>query len=335
MVAQTQRGEMNNRRKLVIALGAGAFAPLASFAQQATKMYRIGYLDASSADSRAAVVEYVRAGLRDLGYTEGKNIQFEFRWGEGKYERLLALAADLVRMKVDVLVADGTPCTHAAKQATSTIPIVMVSVGDPIASGIVASLARPVGNVTGNAILSPELMLKRFELLNETSPRTKQVAILLNPGNPSHANNFKAAETAARSLKLGLQKFETKNLDEIKSAFVTMTKRGVDAVVVPVDTMFSSNRQVIAILAETHRLPAFGDAELAKVGGLIGLGTIRSDIYRGAATYIDKILKGAKPIDLPVEQPIKFELIVNLKTAKALGIKIPNSIMVRADRVIE
>jgi len=326
---------MENRRRLLVALGAGAFAPPVSFAQQLTKMYRIGYLDASFADSRAAVVEYVRGGLRDLGYAEGKNIQIEFRWGEGKYERLPALAADLVRIKVDVLVTDGTPCTLAAKQATSTIPIVMISVGDPVASGIVASLARPAGNVTGNAILSPELMLKRFELLNETSPRAKQVAILLNPSNPSHANNFKAAETAATSLKLGLQKFETNNLDDIKSAFVTMTKRGVGAVVVPVDTMFSSNRSAITILAETHRLPTFGDAEFAKVGGLIGLGTIRSEIYRGAATYIDKILKGAKPGDLPVEQPTKFELIVNLKTAKALGIKIPQSVLVRADRVIE
>jgi putative ABC transport system substrate-binding protein len=327
---------MNSRRKLIFALGAGALAaPLRSFAQQPAKMYRIGFLDAASAASRAAQVEYVRAGLRDLGYLENKNILFEFRWAEGKYERLPALAADLARIKVDVLVAIGTPCTIAAKQATSTIPIVMVSVFDPIASGLVTNLARPTGNVTGLAILEPEMMLKRFELIHESSPRAKQVAILINPSNPGHGAAFKAAEVAAASLKIGLQKYEARNLDDIKSAFATMAKRGVGAVVVPPDTMFNPNYAVMAVLAEQHRLPAFGPAEFAAAGSLIGLGTPSSEIFRRTATYIDKILKGVKTTDLPVEQPTKFELVVNLKTAKTLGIKIPNSILLRADKVIE
>jgi putative ABC transport system substrate-binding protein len=327
---------MNNRRKLIIALGAGALtAPFGSFAQQPMKIYRIGYLDSGSITSRVERVESMRAGLRDLGYIEGKNIQIEFRWADGKYDRLPSLAAELASMKVDVLVAIGTPCTIAAKRATTTIPVVMVAVGDPVATGLVTSLARPVGNVTGLAILSPELMLKRFELIHEMSPRTKQVAILLNPSNPTQAINFKAAETAARTLKIGLQRLETRNLDEIKSAFAMMAKKGVGAVIIPVDSMLSTNHVAIAILAEKQRLTSFGPSEFAETGGLMGYGANLSEISRRAATYIDKLLNGAKPADLPVEQPTKFELVINMKTAKALGIKIPNSILVQATKVIE
>lgn len=333
----TCQGEgMNNRRKLVIALGAGVLgAPLSCFAQKPEKLFRIGFLDTGSATSRADRVESFRAGLRDLGYLENKNILIEFRWADGKYERLAGLAAELVQLKVDVLVAGGTPCAIAAKQATSTIPIIAVGVGDPIASGLVTSLARPTGNVTGLALLSPELMSKRFELLQITVPRAKQVAILVNPGNQGGAATFKAAEVAAKSLKMVLQKYEATNLDEIKRAFAAITKKGAGALVVPVDTIFTQHYSVIATLVETHRLPSFGPAEFAEAGGLIGLGAQNNDIYRRAATYVDKILKGAKPADIPVEQPTKFETIVNMKTAKALGIKIPNSILIRADKVIE
>jgi putative tryptophan/tyrosine transport system substrate-binding protein len=323
-----------NRRASVLALVALGASPLACFAQQPEKIFRIGYLDAGSASKRADRIESVRAGLRELGYVEGKNMVFEFRWAEGKYERLPSLAQELARTKVDVLVAVGTPCTMAAKQATSAIPIVMVSASDPIASGLVTSLARPAGNVTGTAILEPELMSKRFELIFEISPRAKQVAMLVNESNPAHAAVFKAMEVAAKSRKIVLQKSAVKNLDEVKSAFATMAK-GASAVVVPVDTMFSSNYAVIAILAETHRVPSFGDAAFAAVGGLIGFGVRPGEYFRHSATYIDKIFKGAMPSELPVEQPTKFELVVNLKAAKVLGVKVPQSILDRADRVIE
>jgi putative ABC transport system substrate-binding protein len=327
---------LNIRRKIIVALGAGALtAPFASFAQQPAKIYRIGFLDIGSANSRADRVESFRAGLRELGYLENKNIVIEFRWADGKYERLAALAAELVQIKVDVLVAAGTPASIAAKQATSTIPIIAVGVGDPIASGLVTSLARPTGNVTGLALLSPEIMLKRFELLQETVPRAKQVAILVNPGNQAGAASFKAAEVAAKSLKLVLQKYEATNLDEIKRAFATITKKGAGGLVLPQDTIFTQHYAVIATLVETHRLPSFGPAEFAEAGGLIGLGALNNEISRRAATYVDKILKGAKPADIPVEQPTRFETVVNMKTAKALGVKIPNTVLVRATKVIE
>jgi putative ABC transport system substrate-binding protein len=327
---------MNNRRKLVIALGAGALAaPIRSFAQQSAKTYRIGVLDAASASSRADRIEYLRGGLRDLGYLENKNLALEFRWAEGKYDRLPALAEELIRAKVDLLVTAGTPCTIAAGYATSTIPIVMVGVGDPIASGIVKSLARPAGNITGLAILSPELMSKRLELLIETQPRARQVAFLFNSNNPAHTNTYKFTDGIAKSRKIALQKFEARDMDEVKSAFTTMNSRSVSAVLVPVDTMYGANRAVIAVLAEQQRLPSFGDVGFAEAGGMVGFGIVQSEMYRRIASYIDKILRGAKPANLPVEQPTRFETIVNIKTAKALGIKIPKSILVRADTVIE
>jgi putative ABC transport system substrate-binding protein len=327
---------VNNRRKVVIAFGAGALAaPFGSFAQQQGKLWRIGFLDGASAVDRAETVEAMRAGLRDLGYIENKNILIEFRWAEGKYERLPALAAELAGLKVDVLVAQGTPCTIAAKQATSTIPIVMVGIGDPIAAGLVTSLARPTGNVTGVAILEPDITVKRLELVHDLVPRVKQVAIFVNPSNPGHANIFKAAEIAARSLKMGLQRYAAANLDDIKSAFATMAKKGAGAIVIPIDTMFPPNFAVIAVLAEQQRLPTFGPPNFPIAGGLIGYGANSSEFQRRSAYYIDKILKGVKPADIPVEQPTKFEMVVNMRTAKALGIKIPPSIMVRATKVIQ
>ena len=325
---------MNNRRKIILGLGATALAsPLSSLAQ--TKVWRIGVLGPESAAATSERFEFIRAGLRDLGYLENKNIVFELRYADSKYEQLPGLAADLVRSNVDVLVASGTPAAKAAKRATTTIPIVMVSVGDPVGTGLVASLARPGGNATAIAILGPELMVKRIELVHEMYPRVKQIAMLVNAGNPSNANTYKIAASAVKALKIDLQKYEVTNLDDIKSAFATMAKRGAGAVVFPQDAMLVGNYASIALLAEKQRLPSSGPAEFPKDGGLIGLGALTSEVYRRAATYIDKILKGAKPGDIPVEQPTTFELVINMKTAKALGIKIPNSILVRANKVIE
>jgi putative ABC transport system substrate-binding protein len=329
---------MNNRRKLVIALGGGVLAaPLASFAQQQSgKVYRIGFLGLGSATSSYAIlVDALRAGLRDLGYVEGKNTVIEYRWADGKYDQLPELAAELVRLNVDVIVTHGTPGILAAKRATTTIPIVMAVVADPVANGLVASLARPGGNVTGSSYFAPELHAKRLELLKEAVPRINLVAALLNPDNPSIATLLKETQIAAKSLKVGLQQFDVRGPSEFESAFSAMAKRRVDAVVVFDDPMLIANRRAIADLAAKHRIASVGQKEFAEAGGLIGYGQILFELFRRAAYFVDRILKGTKPVDLPVEQATKFELIINMKTAKALGIKIPHSYLVRADKVIE
>ena len=327
---------MITRRKLVLALGAGAFAPLASFAQQQpAKVYRIGFLGAESAFGFASYVEALRAGLRDLGYVEGKNIVIEFRWGEGKYDRLPGLAAELVRLKVDVLVTQGTPGTRAAKQATTTIPIVMATSADAVATGLVAGLARPEGNVTGSTYFGPELAAKRLELLKDAMPRVTKVAVLLNPDNPVNGPNLQAMVTAAKLLKLDLQQFEARGPNEFDSAFAAMAKKRVDAVTINEDAIFTSNPRAIAEFATKQRLPLIGFTEFAEAGGLLSYGVNRIEMYRRAAYFVDKILRGANPGDLPIERPTKFELVINMKTAKALGIKIPGSILLRATNVIE
>ncbi len=327
---------MITRRRIVSAASAGALiTPFRLLAQQTAKLYRIGFLDPTSAVLRAEGLAAFRRGLLELGYVENKNYVIEFRGAEGNYDRISEFAADLVRLKVDVLVANGTPCSIAAKRATTTIPIVMSGVGDPIATGLVANLARPAGNATGLAILAPELMFKRFELLNETSPRVKRVAMLVNPENPSNVNTSNAAEAAAKSLKMSFQRYAVSNLDEIKAAFAEMAKNGVGAVVMTVDTMLTAHHVAISLLAETQRIPSFGPAEYARNGGLIGVGANAMEVYGRTATFVDKILKGAKAGDIPIEQPTKFDLIVNMHTAKALGVKIPQSILVQATKVIE
>ena len=328
---------MTTRRELLIALGAGALAaPLASFAQQQTaKIARIGFLGSESASGYASRVEALRAGLRDLGYVEGKNIVIEFRWAEGKRDRLPDLAAELVRIKVGVLVTHGTPGTRAAKNATTTIPIVMAASGDPVASGLVTSLARPGGNVTGSTFFSPELAAKRLELLKEAFPRTKRVAVLMHPDNPLNGPVLTAMERTTRSLKLELKQFEVRGPDEFKNAFSAMTKSRVDAVTIGQDGMLQANVRAIADLATKKRIPSTGSKEFGEAGGVIGYGVDFLELWRRAAVFVDKILKGTKPGDIPVERATRFELVINLKTAKALGIKIPNSILVRADKVIE
>jgi putative ABC transport system substrate-binding protein len=324
------------RREVIILLGGAAAAwPPAARAQQSATVARIGFLGATSASSWANRVEAFRLGLRDLGYMEGKNLVIEFRWADESYDRLPTLAAELVRLKVDVLVTYGTPGTLVAKHVTTTIPIVMVHSGDAVAAGLVASLARPGGNVTGSTYFLPELMAKRLELLKDVVPRITQVAILVKPDNPFFGTALPALETAAKSLKIGLQQFEARGPNEFKAAFLAMGKRGVDAVVILEDAVFVSNAKAIADFAAKQRLPSAGFNELAEAGGLIGYGVNFLEMYRRAAVFVDSILKGARPSDIPVEQASKFDLVINMRAAKALGVMMPTSILLRADHVIK
>jgi putative ABC transport system substrate-binding protein len=327
---------MNNRRKLLVALGAGALtAPLGSFAQQQGKVWRIGFLGSESASGYAKQVEMLRLGLRELGYAEGKNIVIEFRWAEGKNDRLPDLAADLVRLNVDVIVTHGTPPTHAAKQATGTIPIVMASSGDAVATGLIASLVRPGGNITGTTFLSPELSAKRVELIKDAIPKVGRVAFLHNPSNPAMGPVLQAMEITAKALKVKLQKFEIQGANELEGVFAAMAKARVDAVILGADAILTANESAIAKLAMAKRIPSIGPREFAEAGCLLGYGNVLVEPYRRSAFFVDKILKGTKPANIPVEQPTIFELIVNLKTARVLGIKIPQTLLQRADKIIE
>ena len=321
--------------------GSGAIllvAPLAAEAQQPGKLHRIGFLSpASPSDLRSQrFLEAFRNGLGELGYVEGQNIGIESRWAAGKYERLPGLAAELVRLKMDVIVTAAVPAIRAAKEATDTIPIIMAVVVDPVATGLVASLARPGGNITGLSIMTPELVGKQLEMLKEVVPKASRVAVLWNPANSGNAPQLRAADVAARTLGVRLQPLEARGPREIDSAFAAMAKEGASAVLVLVDAVFIDQRTRIADLAATRRLPAvYGLPEYVEAGGLMSYGPSYLYNYRRAAVYVDKILKGAKPADLPVEQPTQFELIFNLKTAKALGLTIPHSLLLRADRVIQ
>ena len=322
----------------IVALVLGIFAaPFAADAQQPGKVFRIGILGTvpPTTPEVSRIWEALLQGLRDLGYVEGQNIVIERRYSEGRNERLPDLAADLVRLKVDVIVAAGTPPPYAAKRATTTIPIVMTNASDPVGSGLVASLARPGGNITGLSLLSPELAGK-LELLKETVPKVSRVAVLWNPANPVHTLILRQAEVAARSLRLQLQILEARGPNEFDSAFSAMTKERAGALLVLADPMFFGHRTRLADLAAKSRLPSvFLLREHADAGGLMAYGPSTRDNFRRAATYVDKILKGAKPGDLPIEQPTKFELVINLKTAKALGLTIPRFVLGRADEVLQ
>ena len=329
---------MNNRRKLIIALGAGALAaPFSSFAQQQpAKVHRIGLLGAETLLAQVDRVEALQAGLRDLGYVEGKNVVIEYRWAEGKYDRLPDLAAEFVRLKPDLLVTFGQKAADAAKSATSIIPIVVPMSADAVRTGLVASLSRPGGNVTGSSFFSPELLAKRLELLREILPRIARVGVLQNPADSASRLGFEAIEVRAKSLKLSMQGFDVRAPNEFDRVFSAMVKRRVNAIVISNDTLFAANFKIIANLATKNHLPSAGGArEFVEAGGLISYGVNLLDLYRHAAVFVDKILKGAKPSDIPVEQPTKFELVLNMKTAKALDLKIPNSILVQATKVIE
>ena len=315
---------------LAVVLALGLLAPLASEAQEAGKVWRIGLLDALHALDR---LESLRGGLRDLGYIEGKNIVVEYRSAEGKYDRLPDLATGLVASKVDIIVTvGGTPPALAAKQATATIPVVMTGVGDAVASGLVSSLARPGGNVTGVTDVEPELVAKRLELLKEAVPRAGRVAVLREV--PLLEATVKAMEVAARSLKVELHMFNARGPTEFDGAFSAMAKSRIDAVLISQTALFIANVRAIADLAAKKRLPSVGNAGFGRAGGSIGYGVNFENNYRRAALFVDKIFKGANPADLPVERPTKFELVINLKTAKALGLTIPQSILVRADEII-
>jgi putative ABC transport system substrate-binding protein len=318
----------------LLALGLLA-APLAAQAQPTPgKTARIGYLSSRSGPSY--LEEAFRQGLRELGYFEGQNIAIEYRWAEFKPDRASTLAAELVRLNVNVIVSTGGPMpATAAKRATKTIPIVFTA-ANPVGTRLVASLNRPGGNMTGINVLGPELDVKRLDLLKEAVPGVSRVAVLANPANPVTAGALKELEGAARALRVKLHVLEVRERQGIDDAFAAMARERAQALLVTTDPMFLVQRERIVDLVAKHRLPAiFGWREFAEAGGLLSYDTNLADMYRRLATYVDKILKGAKPGDLPIEQPTRFEFVINLKTAKALGLTIPPSILSRADRVIE
>ena len=331
---------MMDRRAFIYAAACGlAIARSAAGAQQPAKVARIGYLAPNLASNRRALETFLQ-GLRDLGYVEGRNVVIEYRDAEGKLERLPALAAELVALKVDVIVAAaGTLTALAAHQATKSIPIVVIAVGDPVTSGLVTSLARPGGNVTGLSALSPELTSKWLELLKQAVPGVSRVAFLVQPGafgERTEKDIVNEAGVAARTLGVRLQVVEARAPVDIDRAFSDMTSAHAGALAVPSTPMFLNERRRLLDLAAKNRLPTlFTFREYVDAGGLMSYGPYLADLFRRAATYVDKILKGAKPGDIPVEQPTKFELVINLKTAKALGRTIPQSLLERADEVIQ
>ena len=311
-------------------------APLAGEAQQAGKVWRVGVLEPSDLNARAHFVDALNRRLRELGYEEGRNLSIELRFADGKLESLPALAAELVRLKVDAIVASTTPSIRAAQKATSTIPIVMSTVGDPVEAGFVASFARPGGNITGRTTQAPELMGKRVQLFKEAVPKLTNVAVLLDTRNTHEVHGFKEVTAAAQTLGIKLQSFEVRGLDEIEAAFAAMAVRRADGLMVFENAINNSFRKRIVDLAARYRLPGmYPFRDFAEGGGFMSFGAAIIDNYRQAAVYVDKIFKGAKPANLPVEQPTQFELVINLKTAKALGLTIPPSVIQRADQVIE
>jgi putative tryptophan/tyrosine transport system substrate-binding protein len=294
-------------------------APYAAEAQQAGRVHRIAFLGSTSPSSYASQMKAFREGLRELGYVEGQNLVIEFRWAQGKYERLPELAAELVRLRPDVLVTHGVPGTLAAKRATNTIPIVVGVVGEAVAIGAVEGLARPGGNVTGSSFFVPELNAKRLEVLKEAFPRSSRVGVLLNRDNAVNMHVLKAMEQTAQALKIQLQSVEARGPGDLENAVSTLVKGHASAIAVEDDAMLLAHAERIADLASKYKLPTIGFVEYARDGGLMAFGVNFPDLWRRAATFVDKILKGAKPADLPVEQPTKFELLINLKTAKTFS----------------
>ena len=330
---------MNNRRELIVALGAGALAaPLGSFAQQQGKVWRVGFL-ALRARPISLDADYVGAfqrALRELGYVEGQNLVIDWRFAEGRTELLPVFAAELIQLKVDVIVINGTAAANAAQKATATIPIVFPNTGDPVAAGYVKSLARPGGNMTGLSNISNDIIPKHLEMLLSMVPKLTRVAVLLNSSNKANILNLERIQSAAKRTSVKILPVEARTAPEIESAFSAMARDKAGAVIVINDTFFIQQRRQIAELAAKNRLPSISAVrEYAEAGGLLSYGSSITDNNRRVATYVDKIFKGAKPADLPVEQPTKFELFINGKTAKALGLKIPQSLLISADKVIE
>ena len=332
-----------NRILLRIGLGVltgilmlGLVAALFVAEAQPRKVFRVGFLTAFSSSADAPLFDAFRQGMRQLGYEEGRNIAYETRWAEGRLERLPGLAAELVALKLDIMLAASTPAVLAAKRATKTIPIVMTSVGDPVGTGLVDSLARPGGNITGNTTIIGEMAGKRLELLKQLVPRLSRVAALGFPGDPIFAVQMRHAAAVARSLKVEVFPVEIRSVSELDRAFETIVRQRADGVLRLGDPLVVPGRQRTSELAREHRLPTMANrVEEVEAGLLMSYGPNRAEQFRQAATYADKILRGTKPADLPVEQPTKFEMVINLKTAKALGVTIPQSVLGRADKVIE
>ena len=325
---------MDRRRFLLTSLAAVA-VPLGAEAQQG-KAYRIGYVGNSSPSLEPRLLGAFRDGLRNVGYVEGQNIRIEYRWAEGRYERFPAFMAELIQLKVDLIVVAGTPATLAAKEATNTIPIVMAVIGDALEAGVIPSLARPGGNVTGLSTVVPELEGKRLELLKQALPKLSRLAVLANPTNPFVDVALKRTQRAAGELRVKVQRVDVRQPEEFGSAFTVIANDRPDAIVVIADRFMLTHRAQIIAFGTKSRLPGmFPYREFVEEGGLMAYGPSYPDLFRRSASYVDKILKGAKPADLPVEQPNKFELVINMKTAKALGLTIPPSLLLRADQVIE
>jgi putative tryptophan/tyrosine transport system substrate-binding protein len=319
---------------VICAIGA-MLAPIAVEAQAPDKVYRIGMLERTSAAVNAANLEAFRQGLRTLGYVEGKNLAIEYRSADGRDERFRDLAVELVALKVDLILTRGTPAALAAKHATAGgIPVVITGVGDPIGQDIVASLARPGGNITGLSATVTEIYPKRVELLSELVPRATRIAVLFNMSNPAIPRQWLEVETAARALGLQAQLLDVRKVQDLRPAFDMATRQRADALVVGIETLTLANAPRIVELAAKHRLPAMY-ASTEFVGGLASYGVNYPDHYRRAATFVDKIFKGAKPADLPVEQPTKLELAINLKTARALGLTVPRTVLLQVDHMIE
>ena len=307
------------------------FAPFSSHAQPPVRTPRIGILGDTPGPQWTAF----RDGMRERGWIEGQNVEMEWRWSEGTTDRLPDLASELVRLGADVVVTEGGPATRAAKKATATIPIVMTIVADPVGTGLVASLARPGGNVTGSASPSPQLTAKQVELLKEAVPRLSRLSVLWNPTSPAHPMALREIEVAAAVLRVKVQPLGARSTDELESAFATITGQRPQGLLVLGTPIFDAQQRRIADFATRTRLPAvFNKPLFAEAGGLMAYGARYADFFRHAATYVDKILKGAKPSDLPVEEPARFELVINLKTAKTLGVTIPPSLLLRADQII-
>jgi putative ABC transport system substrate-binding protein len=335
LVVATRRRPMVRlvQATLALLLSAGTFH---ADAQSASKPHRIGFLGNSTAALEANLVEPFRQGLRERGYVEGQDVVVEYRWAEGKYERFPELIHDLLRLKVDVIVTAGTPAALAVKRATTTVPLVMIAVGDPVGTGLVASLARPGGNITGLTSIAADLEGKRLELLREVVPKLSHMSVVWNPASPFQVLAEKEVRTAAQALHLKVLSLGVRAAEEFDAAFEAIVKARPGALVVLADRLFLHNRARIVAFATQHRLPGvYAYRELVEAGGLMSFGPSYADMHRRAATYVDKILKGAKAAELPVEQPAKFELILNLKAAKALGVTVPPSVLARADEVLE
>jgi putative tryptophan/tyrosine transport system substrate-binding protein len=323
------------RREFIRLLGGAVVAwPLASSAQ--SKIARIGFMGNSTAALEANLVDAFREGLREHGYEEGRNIAIEYRWADGEYERFPALVTELIAAKVDVIVTAGTPAALAMKKATTTVPLVMVAVGDPVGTGLVPSLARPGGNLTGLSSIAPDLEGKRLQLLREVVPALSHVAMFVNSLNPFHVSSMRQARAAAQAMGIKLQLHDISKSEDLDGAFAAIREERPDALLILADRVFLHNRERLMDFTKEQRLPNVNAyKELVEVGGLMSYGPSYEDMHKRAAIYVDKILKGAKPADLPIEQPSKFTFIVNLKAAKALGITVPSQLLGLADQLIE